>query len=254
MQELIKEMTGYKIVNEDMTCRGVKFEVGKRIELDNDEPLELCKNGFHFCEYPSGVWSYYEKGRVFKVNAYNVLKQEKTPGADYKLVCREIELIEEISITGDLNTGDRNTGDSNTGDSNTGDWNTGDYNTGDYNTGDYNTGDLNTGYSNTGHWNTGDLNTGYSNTGHWNTGDLNTGDGNVGNNHSGHLNSKKAPIYIFDEIVNMKFEDIDFKLIRSLCEKLAKDESFNYEDYLSIPNATIEKIKELHEAHIEGRK
>jgi hypothetical protein len=113
-QELIPEMVGYKIFNEDLTCRDFQFKEGIINELGNDRPLELCKNGFHFCIHPSGVWAYYNSGRVFKVRAYEVF-YEYAPGADLKCVCRKIELLEEIPIDGNLNTGYGNTGDGNVG-------------------------------------------------------------------------------------------------------------------------------------------
>jgi len=96
---------GYKIVQNDMTCRGYKFEIGKRHKLADNKPLELCSHGFHFCKYPSGVWAYYSTGRVFKVKAYNVLDLPVEPGAGFKMVCEEIEIISEVEIGGYSNTG-----------------------------------------------------------------------------------------------------------------------------------------------------
>jgi hypothetical protein len=145
-KELPGPVEGYKIVNDDMTCHGFKFEVGVKHKLGGDGPLELCKHGFHFCKYPSGVWAYYQQGRVFKVRAWGVLELPDEPGADYKLVAREIELVKEVKGGGDKNTGDGNTGYRNTGYRNTGNWNTGDGNTGDWNTGDGNASDYSSGY------------------------------------------------------------------------------------------------------------
>ena len=132
---------GYKIFNEDMTCRGYQFSLTEPNILDGDKELKACSYGFHFCKYPSGVWAYYEKGRVFKIKAYGVLEAEVSPGADYKLVCERIDIGEEVFPDGDQNTGDQNTGDRNTGD-----WNTGSQNTGGWNTGDHNCGDRHSGY------------------------------------------------------------------------------------------------------------
>lgn len=114
-REIEGPVEGYKIVNDDMTCRGVRFAPGERIKLGNDKPLGLCENGFHFCKSPSGVWTYREKGRVFKVRAYGVLDLPVEPGADYKLVAREIELVYEVLVMGNQNTGNQNTGNQNTG-------------------------------------------------------------------------------------------------------------------------------------------
>ena len=134
-QKLIPMVEGYKIFNDDLTCRGFQFKMGMN-ELDNDRPLELCGNGFHFCKYPSGVWTYCNIGRVFKVRGYDVLDLPAEPGADYKLVCRRIEILVETNITGDRNTGDWNTGNRNTGDRNTGIGNCGHYHSGNFNIGE----------------------------------------------------------------------------------------------------------------------
>ena len=123
-QKLIPMVEGYKIFNDDLTCRGFQFKMGMN-ELDNDRPLELCGNGFHFCKYPSGVWTYCNIGRVFKVRGYDVLDLPAEPGADYKLVCRRIEILVETNITGNRNTGDRNTGIGNCGHYHSGNFNIG---------------------------------------------------------------------------------------------------------------------------------
>ncbi len=181
----IPTMKGYKATDKDMRCRGMQFELGKWYEHDGE--LIECQSGFHFCEQPSGVWSYYTAPgtRVFEIEAEDVPDTTFQPGTDYKRVARRIKFVREVSIDGHRNTGDYNTGDSNTGDSNTGHRNTGWSNTGDRNTGDRNTGGGNTGWGNTGHRNTGDCNTGNYNTGHRNTGDLNTGDSNTGDSNTG---------------------------------------------------------------------
>ena len=260
-KEIPGPIEGYKIFNNDMTCLGFQFRVGMN-ELGNDDPLVLCENGFHFCKYPSGVWTYYDSGRVFKVRAYGVLNSPIEPGADYKMVCRKLEILDEVIPTGDWNTGDsntgdRNTGNRNTGNSNTGNWNTGDSNTGGWNTGDrntggWNTGNRNTGNRNTGDWNTGNRNTGNSNTGDSNTGNWNTGGWNCGNRHSGYFCIGDAPIVFFGNKVRDE-SNIDWGLADRLGDALALDDPFDPTPYLSLPNATKEYIKRLHEAHIEAR-
>ena len=256
-KEIPGPIEGYKIFNNDMTCRDFQFQVGMN-ELGNDDPLIMCENGFHFCKYPSGVWAYYQSGRVFKVRAYGVLNSPIKPGADYKMVCRKLEILDEVIPTGNKNTGDRNTGSGNTGNKNTGDWNTGHWNTGDWNTGHWNTGDRNTGHRNTGDRNTGDWNTGDRNTGHGNTGDGNTGDRNTGNRNCGNRNSGyfcigDAPIVFFGKKVSDE-SNIDWELADGLGDALASDVPFDPTPYLSLPNATKAYIKRLHKAHIEARK
>ena len=127
-----KIITGYKATDKDMCCRGFKFEFGKWYEHDGE--LSMCESGFHFCEYPSGPWCYYDDGRIFEIEAKEVFLSTG-PGADLKHVAKKIRLVKETTVDGNSNTGNENTGNWNTGDSNTGDSNTGDGNTGDYHSG-----------------------------------------------------------------------------------------------------------------------
>ena len=129
-------LTGYKATDADMKCQGFQYELGKWYKQKGE--IELCKKGFHFCLHPSGPWAYYNDTgtRIFKAEAKDAY-EEYTPGADLKIVCREIRLTEELKPTGDMNTGYSNTGYRNTGNRNTGNRNTGDMNTGDGNATDY---------------------------------------------------------------------------------------------------------------------
>ena len=258
MKTLTKSMTGYKATDKDMKCHEFQFELGKWYSVKGDEPLILCERGFHFCQQPSGVWAYYSgpDTRIFKIEAKNVLDTPFEAGTDYKRVCRHIRLIKEItpSSKNNSNTGDRNTGNWNTGNRNTGYSNTGDSNTGDSNTGNSNTGDRNTGNWNTGNRNTGDSNTGYSNTGDSNTGDWNTGDWNLCDYSSGYFCTKDPTIIIFDKPTKIKRANLPHDLISQLGFLLRKDEDFDVEPFLAIPNATKTKIKKLHKKFIEARK
>ena len=264
-----KIVTGFKATDKNMQCRGFQFEIG--VWYKHDGEIFICESGFHFCEFPSGPWSYYsdEGTRIFKVEARGNIIKGEGPGSDLKHVSTEIRLVEEIYSTGNRNTGNGNTGDWNTGDRNTGNGNTGGRNTGDWNTGDRNNGNRNTGNGNTGYWNTGDWNignrnTGNGNTGNRNTGNRNTGNGNTGNgntgdgnstdNCSGYLCLNEQPIIIFDKKIKHG-TDINYSLINELAGLMMKDDDIEDIDrFLSIPNATKEKIKELHQSHIARRK
>ena len=50
-------MRGYKAMGPDMTCRGLRYEVGKNYAVEG--PPRLCERGFHFCERAADVWRYY---------------------------------------------------------------------------------------------------------------------------------------------------------------------------------------------------
>jgi len=196
-------MKGYKVTNNDYTCRSVKFEVGQTYTVTG-APV-MCEHGYHFCEKVADCFNYYSfdpKNKVFEVEATgDVVKGDDKHVTNALLIVRELTWSEMLVLanegkgntglrnTGDWNTGYRNTGYRNTGNRNTGDWNTGNSNTGDSNTGNSNTGYRNTGYRNTGNRNTGDSNTGNSNTGDSNTGNSNTGDRNTGDWNTGDSNT-----------------------------------------------------------------
>ena len=50
-------MLAYKGFNADFTCRGFRFEVGETYTVAGK--IVACRNGFHACENPFDVWSYY---------------------------------------------------------------------------------------------------------------------------------------------------------------------------------------------------
>ena len=159
MAEENKEIIAYKGFNQDWTCRGYQYEVGKTYVHKGD--VKACETGFHACEYPLDVLSYYSpaesKFAVVKMSGETSKDSDDTKIASAKITIEtEINLPEmvkkavewikgkvdwdaaKISNTGDwsaaTNTGDwsaaTNTGDwsaaTNTGNrsaaTNTGDW------------------------------------------------------------------------------------------------------------------------------------
>ena len=48
---------GYKAHDDELKCRGHQFEVGQSYEIEGD--VQCCSNGYHFCEQPFDVLSYY---------------------------------------------------------------------------------------------------------------------------------------------------------------------------------------------------
>ncbi|WP_136438983.1 DUF7666 domain-containing protein [Haemophilus influenzae] len=158
MAEENKEIIAYKGFNQDWACRGYQYEIGKTYEHKGN--VKACESGFHACEYPLDVLSYYSpavsKFAVVKMSGETSKDSDDTKIASAKITIEtEINLPEMIKkavewIKGKVdwdaakvsNTGDRsvatNTGDqsaaTNTGDrsaaTNTGYWsaatNTGD--------------------------------------------------------------------------------------------------------------------------------
>ena len=86
-------MRGYKFMKSDMTCRGFQYEVGKEYSVEGN--LEICENGFHFCQNPFSCLKYYDniKGdkKLFLVEALGEVITE-----DDKSVTDKIKIIEEI--------------------------------------------------------------------------------------------------------------------------------------------------------------
>ncbi|WP_118878964.1 DUF7666 domain-containing protein [Haemophilus influenzae] len=218
MAEENKEIIAYKGFKQDWTCRGYQYEVGKTYEHKGN--VKACESGFHACEYPLDVLSYYSpavsKFAVVKMSGETSKDSDDTKIASAKITIEtEINLPEmikkavewikgkvdwdaaKVSNTGDqsaaTNTGDRSAA-TNTGDQSAA-TNTGDQSAAT-NTGDQSAA-TNTGYrsvaTNTGYWsaatNTGDRSAA-TNTGYWsaatNTGDrsaaTNTGDQSAATN------------------------------------------------------------------------
>ena len=85
-------MKGYKGMSKDMTCRGMKYEIGKTYEVDGE--ISLCKRGLHFCENLKDVFNYYAKddnNRFFEVEAVG----QVVSGND-KSVTNKLKIIGEL--------------------------------------------------------------------------------------------------------------------------------------------------------------
>ena len=197
-------MLGYKAFNNDWTCRGFQYEIGKTYRMD-DIP-KCCMTGFHFCKKISDCFSYYKfspntkcalvesrgaivtnDGTKFATNVLRIIKE--IPWADVLNLVNTGEGNTGCDNTGNRNSGNGNSGNENTGNRNIGNLNTGNYNIGNWNDGDFNAGDYNSGDWNVGNHNIGRANTGNQNSGDWNTGSYNTGRFNTGNENSGNWNT-----------------------------------------------------------------
>ena len=209
MKKENKEIIAYKGFDKNLKCRDYQYEIGKTFE--HDGAVKACERGFHACEYPLDVFSYYPPSNsrfaIVKMHGETSKDSDDTKIASAKITIEtEIKLPEMINravdwIKNKINWSDDKT--SNTGDwsaaTNTGNWsaatNTG-YQSAATNTGNWsaatNTGNRSAA-TNTGDWsaatNTGDRSAA-TNTGNWsaatNTGDrsaaTNTGDRSAATN------------------------------------------------------------------------
>ena len=186
-------MRGYKAFNKGWKCRDFQYEIGNTYELREDETLEICHCGFHFCKNPIDVFGYYSNDfLIAEVEALGDIQQEGTKYCTNKIkIVKELtkEQLKKLIVDDRYNTAKYNWGKCNSGEFNTGNYNSGSFNAGDYNAGCQNSGNNNTGDYNTGSLNTGNSNSGYSNNGFGNTGDRNLGDYNSGDDNSGDYNT-----------------------------------------------------------------
>ena len=95
MTQETKPITGYKGFDKNLQCRGFQYEVGKEYETDE---AELCQKGFHFCENPHDVLSYYSagEGNRFAIVEASDVSDEKQD--DSKRVSKRIRIKAEISV------------------------------------------------------------------------------------------------------------------------------------------------------------
>ena len=150
MKKENKEIIAYKGFDKNLKCRDYQYEIGKTFE--HKGKVEACKSGFHACEYPLDVFSYYppssSRFAVVKMHGETSKDSDDTKIASAKITIEtEIKLPEMINRAVDWIKNKVNWGDdkaSNTGNrsaaTNTGNWsaatNTGDWsaatNTGDW--------------------------------------------------------------------------------------------------------------------------
>ena len=91
-------MKMYKGFDKDLKCRGFQYEIGKTYE---EPTADLCSSGFHSCEYPLDVLTYYAPGdmsRYCEVDLDDV--SDKKSNEDSKRCGKKISVKAEIGIAG----------------------------------------------------------------------------------------------------------------------------------------------------------
>ena len=89
-------VVAYKGTDKDMACRGFAFELGRTYE--HDGKVVACQSGFHACENPFDVWSYYgpaDGNRFFRVTLGGELSRH---GDDSKIAAGRITLDAELRL------------------------------------------------------------------------------------------------------------------------------------------------------------
>ena len=87
----------YKGFDKDLKCREFQYEIGK--EYTHNGPVEACVSGFHACEQPIDVFSYYApaNSRYCETEQSGEMSRK---GDDSKIASEKIKIGAEIGIPG----------------------------------------------------------------------------------------------------------------------------------------------------------
>ena len=207
-------MKGYKVFNEDWTCRDFKYEVGKTYEME--ESPQCCGRGFHFCTNLADCFNYYSFNTDNKVAEVEALGEIDKDDDDTKHCTNKIKIVRELAWEEVLtlcNSGDWNSGNRNSGNRNSGDWNSGDCNSGD-----------------------------------WNSGNRNSGDWNITSFSNGCFNTEEPKIYLFDKPSDWTYRDWVNSDARYILNNMPTDDIY----WVYSDDMTDEEIKEHPEHETTG--
>ena len=91
-------MKAYKGFDKDLKCRDFQYEVGKEYE---EEDAKLCASGFHACEHPLNVFSYYPpSGSRFAEVDLDATDEREKDTLNTKRVGKKITIKAELSLQG----------------------------------------------------------------------------------------------------------------------------------------------------------
>lgn len=93
----------YKGFDKDLKCRNIQYEVGKDYEQDGN--IKCCEKGFHACEFPYDVFSYYAPGKNSRYCTVTQSGKMDKKDDDSKVASSKIHIETEIGLGGIIKAG-----------------------------------------------------------------------------------------------------------------------------------------------------
>ncbi|EKF6482962.1 hypothetical protein OZ322_003669 [Salmonella enterica subsp. enterica serovar Kentucky] len=93
---MTKEIVTFKGFNKYLTCRDFQFAIGETFH--HDGKVEACGSGFHACECPFDVFSYYPpaESRYAETISFGVIDREEE--GDTKIASASITIKSELTL------------------------------------------------------------------------------------------------------------------------------------------------------------
>ncbi|EEM8546580.1 hypothetical protein GI062_24020 [Salmonella enterica] len=93
---MTKEIVTFKGFNKDLKCRDFQFAIGETFH--HDGKVEACGSGFHACECPFDVFSYYPpaESRYAETISFGVTDREEE--GDTKIASSSITIKDELTL------------------------------------------------------------------------------------------------------------------------------------------------------------
>ncbi|EBL6795822.1 hypothetical protein B8W23_23140 [Salmonella enterica] len=93
---MTKEIMTFKGFNKNLKCRDFQFEIGKTFH--HDGKVEACGSGFHACECPFDVFSYYPPSESRYAEAISFGVTDREEGGDTKIASASITIKAELTL------------------------------------------------------------------------------------------------------------------------------------------------------------
>ena len=87
---------GYKVIEQDWTCKGKQYNLGKVAYVR--KAISLCQYGIHFCTKMEDCFRYYPVDPKYKMAEVEVIGDVLYSNEDSKCCTNKLRIVREISI------------------------------------------------------------------------------------------------------------------------------------------------------------